>query len=87
MLTITQRQLQYVIAVAEAGSIVKAAETMFISRSGLSEAIKELELGLGFKVFRRSSLGVIATKEGEKFIQRVNPVLKEIELIEKDFIE
>ena len=41
----TFRQLQYFVAVAEQGSITRAAQNLSISQSSITEAIKELELG------------------------------------------
>jgi DNA-binding transcriptional LysR family regulator len=84
--TITLRQLQYVIAVAEAESIGQAAKALYISQSCLSEAIKELEQELGFRVFDRSNLGVIATDDGAAFIRRAVQILRQFESLEKDFI-
>ena len=43
----TLNQLEYVIKVAEAGSINKAASQLFVSQSVLSTSIKNLESELG----------------------------------------
>ena len=41
--TMTIQQLQYVIAIAEAGSMNKAAERLYVSQPTLTGAIKDLE--------------------------------------------
>mgnify|MGYP000885587189 CR=1 FL=1 len=46
-MTFSLRQIQYFIAVAEAGTISGAASRLSISQSTITEAIKELEADLG----------------------------------------
>ena len=43
----TLQQLRYLIAISEHGSINAAAQSLYISQSNLSTAIKELERELG----------------------------------------
>lgn len=52
----TLRQLQYFVAVAEQGSITRAAQNLSISQSSITEAIKELETDLGVELFERPRL-------------------------------
>ena len=42
----TFQQLTYVVEVSKCGSINKAANKLFLSQSGISTAIRELELSL-----------------------------------------
>lgn len=44
----TLQQLQYLVALAESNSINQAAQNLFVSQSGISKAIKQLESELGF---------------------------------------
>ena len=44
--------------VAEAGNITAAAQTLFISQSAVSQAIKQLEAELQTRLFARNSRGV-----------------------------
>lgn len=43
----TLQQLNYVIAIAEAGSFNRAAERLYIAQPSLTSAIKELEKEIG----------------------------------------
>ena len=43
------RQLEYIVAIAENKSISKAAETLFISQSGLNQQLIKLEKELGLR--------------------------------------
>ena len=49
----TIRQLQFFVAVAEQGSVSRAAQSLSISQSSVTEAIKELESDLGVELFSR----------------------------------
>ncbi|MDR0852112.1 MAG: LysR family transcriptional regulator [Clostridiales Family XIII bacterium] len=82
---ITLQQIEYAIAVSEAGSIGQAAKALFISPSGLSATIKELEQALGFSVFDRSHSGVMITEEGAEFCREAEQLLKQTELLENKF--
>lgn len=53
------QQLKYVVAVAEAKSITKAAGTLYISQPSLSNAIKDLEAETGIVIFVHSRTGAI----------------------------
>jgi len=55
--------------VAEAGSISKAAEELFISQPAISKAIGRLESSLDTKLFHRSSRGVSLTDAGKLLYQ------------------
>ena len=41
------KQLEYIVKIAEEGSITKAAEKLFISQSGLNQQLLKLESDLG----------------------------------------
>ena len=60
-------QIEYFLEVAKCKSITKASETLYISKTALSESISRMEKELGFKVFERSNHGVELTEAGEKF--------------------
>ena len=47
------RQLEYMIAIADHGSISKAAESLFITQSGLNQQLIKLEQELGIQLFYR----------------------------------
>ena len=64
----TLQQLNYVIAITEAGSLNKAAERLYVSQPSLTSAMKELEKELGIQIFNRSGRGVTLTAEGMAFL-------------------
>ena len=68
-------QLQYVVKVAQTGSISESARLLFLSQSYLSNAISSLEKELGLTLFKRSNKGVFLTKDGEVFLEYAQNIL------------
>lgn len=62
-------QIEYFLEVAKCQSITKASETLYMSKTALSESIARMEKELGFKLFKRSNHGVELTESGEKFYE------------------
>ena len=71
----TLRQLQYFVAVAEQGSITRAAQNLSISQSSITEAIKELETDLGVELFERHPRGLHITHNGHQFLRHATKIL------------
>ena len=63
------QQLTYFVAIAEQGSINKAAEKLFVTQPNLSKAISNLENELKVRIFNRTNKGVVLTDEGKKLYQ------------------
>ena len=63
------RDLHIVLAVAEAGSMTRAAEELAVSYPVVSKTISELERNLGVKLFDRSISGVEPTHYGRALLQ------------------
>ena len=59
------KELSYVVAVAQTGSVSKAAENLFISQPSLSRYIRDLESRLGVQLFQRVGNRVSLTHAGE----------------------
>jgi len=74
--------LKYAVEVANAGSINKAAKSLYMGQPNLSRAIKELEGTLNIAIFDRSAKGMVPTPEGEQFLEYAQKILAEIDEIE-----
>jgi DNA-binding transcriptional LysR family regulator len=61
--------IEYVIAVAEAGAIGRAAQQLGISQPALSKALSRIEADLKTRLFERGARGVKLSMEGAVFIQ------------------
>ena len=64
----TVKQLEYVLAVAQCGSLSRAAARLYVAQPTLSEMIQNLERELGFSIFARSRSGMTLTADGEMFV-------------------
>ncbi|MGE4336797.1 MAG: LysR family transcriptional regulator [Pigmentiphaga sp.] len=73
------RQLRYLIEVAEAGSINRAAERLGIAQSAISRQIAKLESELGVNLLRRTPEGVTLSAAGEQVLSGAQAVLREVE--------
>jgi len=73
--------LQYVDAVAKAGSIRKAAETLSITSTALNRRILDMEEDLGVQLFERLPRGVRLSTAGEIFIQHIRSQLQDMERV------
>lgn len=72
------RDLHIFLAVAETGSMAKAAETLACSRPVVSKGIAELEAILGVKLFDRTTHGVEPTRYGLTLLRRSRAVFDEL---------
>lgn len=74
----TLRQLAYLVAAADAGTVVGAAERMHVSPSTMSDAITELEKLVGTQLcVRRRAQGLSLTAAGERAVSDGRALLQE----------
>ncbi|MBR2829028.1 MAG: LysR family transcriptional regulator, partial [Solobacterium sp.] len=77
------QQLEYFIAIADAGSLNKAAEKLYMTQPSLSKAIANLEAELNIRVFERSRNGVEMTEEGRKLYEYAKAIMERTDMIQK----
>jgi len=77
-MSFTFKQARYFVSVAEMGSISRAATSLAISQSAVTEAIKELEAHLGVILFDRRRRGVEMTHDGYIFLRHAKAILAEV---------
>jgi LysR family transcriptional regulator, carnitine catabolism transcriptional activator len=75
----TSRQLRAFLLVAQHRSFSRAAEALFITPSGLSVLIRELEAQFGFRLFERTTRHVTPTPYGAELITVVQRNLAELD--------
>jgi len=73
------RHLLYAIAIAEAGTVTRAAERLGMQQPPLSQQLRDLERELGFSLFERSRKGVELTAAGAVFLEEARRVLEQAE--------
>lgn len=69
------RLLRYFAAVAEEGSLTRAAERLFVSQPALTKQVRQLEDRLGVRLFERSRAGMALTGAGQALAERVPALL------------
>ncbi|OEO31986.1 LysR family transcriptional regulator [Devosia insulae DS-56] len=83
----TLRQLQYFISVAEEGTVSGAAQSLSISQSAVTDAIKELESDLGVTLFERHRRGLSITHKGHQFYRHAARILASVSDARRSFGE
>jgi DNA-binding transcriptional LysR family regulator len=79
MVDFSSRQLRAFILVAQYRSFARAAGRMFITPSGLSVMIRELESQVGARLFDRTTRYVALTSAGSDFLRVVEPAVRDID--------
>lgn len=74
--TVTLQNLRYVVEVANSQSFSKAAQSLFMTQSALSSAIREVEQELGIAIFRRTNRGVQLTPDGEDCLKYCKEIIE-----------
>jgi DNA-binding transcriptional LysR family regulator len=69
------RHLRVLCAVAEAGSLTRAAAALRLTQPGLSAQVRRIEASLGAPVFQRSGAGMTPTAFGEVVLTRARAML------------
>ncbi|MGI4976022.1 MAG: LysR family transcriptional regulator, partial [Janthinobacterium lividum] len=70
--------LEAFVAVARAGGFREAARAGGGSASGLSEAVRRVEAGLGVRLLNRTTRSVAPTEAGQRLLERLGPALGEV---------
>lgn len=73
------RRLGYFLAVADHGTMTRAAAASFVSQPALSKAIRELETELGTPLFHRVGRRVILTAAGDALIDHARRALRDVQ--------
>lgn len=83
----TLNQLHYIITTADAGSMNRAAEQLYIAQPSLTSSIKELEKELGITIFHRNGRGVTLTNDGAEFLLYAREIYSQYEAVMQKYSE
>ena len=79
------QNLKYALEINRKKSISKAAKSLYVAQPNLSKSVKELEASCGIKIFKRSSKGVEATKEGQEFLLEAESIIRKLDELEHKY--
>lgn len=79
------QQLQYIIKIAETGSMNEASKQLFITQPSLSNAVRDLEKEMSIEIFHRHPKGITLTKDGMEFLSYARQVVEQTELLEERY--
>lgn len=69
------RQLEYVIAIYQEGSMTKAASKLYISQPALSQQLQKLEQEVGIQIFDRNTTPLRPTYAGKHYLEVIQKIL------------
>lgn len=71
-------EMQAFVSVVDAGSFVRGADALRVSKSAVSRLVADLELRLGVRLLQRTTRRLSLTREGEVFLARCRQLLEEV---------
>lgn len=80
------RHLKTLVALREAGNLLRAAALLNLTQSALSHQIKQLEEHHGITLFERKSVPVRFTPAGERLLRLADNTLPQVEEAERDLV-
>ncbi|MBO4697276.1 MAG: LysR family transcriptional regulator [Lachnospiraceae bacterium] len=81
----TLKQLNYIVTIADTGSITEASKKLFLAQPSLTASVHELEKEFGITIFSRSNKGIEVTPEGEEFLGYARQIIEQTGLIEERY--
>lgn len=78
------KRVEYLIQVAKFGSFSKAATVVGIAQPALGRQVQKLEEECGVRLLYRHGRGVSLTPEWDNLLERVRPLMRQMEAIAAD---
>jgi DNA-binding transcriptional LysR family regulator len=76
---ISLRQIQLAVAIAQRGSVLKAAETLNMAQPTASKLLRDMEEEVRQPLFQRSNRGMIPTEAGYEFIRHGKIIVSQLD--------
>lgn len=79
--------LENFVLIAEQGSLSRAATIAGTAQPALGRQIQKLEAECGCRLFYRHGRGVALTAEGERYVERIRPLIRQLKSASRDLRE
>lgn len=79
--TVELRELRVLVALAEELHFGRTAERLNLTQGRVSQTVRRLETVLGGRLVERTSRRVAMTRDGEALVERVRPLIADIEAV------
>ncbi len=77
------KEIDYILAIADSGSLLRAAKKLFITQSALSKYVRKLESRLGYKLFQREKKNRLTfTESGEIYLRHARVIAAERDVMD-----
>ncbi len=83
----TEQEIRYLVTIRECRNISKAAEELYLAQPSLSQMLRELEEGLGCRIFLRGKDGIGETEFGSQLIGRLEKIQNQYQQIRLELEE
>lgn len=81
------RHLVLVLAIEEHGSLVRAAEELYLTQPALSRALREAESAVGSSLFERTRHGMVPTLAGAACLEHARSIVGHVETLHRRITE
>jgi LysR family transcriptional regulator for metE and metH len=78
------RHLRLVAAIAETGSVTRAAERVYLTQPALSHQLRDIEGRLGVPLFRRAGKRMVPSAAGERVLASARRILADLQTVENE---
>jgi DNA-binding transcriptional LysR family regulator len=72
-------QIEYFVAVSDAGHVGRAARALRIAQPAVSRQIRRLEEELGARLFERTTRGMLLSDAGATFLTHARAILERVQ--------
>ena len=80
----TDKELQYILAIAEERNVTHAAEKLHLAQPSLTQTLRKIEGELGCPLFIRRKYGLDPTPAGELYLSMAKDILERMNRFEQD---
>ena len=81
------KHLKMIYAIAETGTMTRAADLLCVTQSALSQQLKDLEAKLGVEMFVRARRKMILTATGDMVLENARRILETLEDTEREILK